>query len=149
MDVVGALHNQALPTTAFYGAGQQAFGQDCRAGQHLADGGRYGRARSGKRCGRTDAGVHAEQYFLHTDLPLTWDPQQLIFKLNRMTPPDLAFFQAWEMQHDLHARFDATQRTYRYFIHQQKNPFKEFSMKGFCIYKNQYFRYQRLLLFHL
>ncbi|MEY2651798.1 MAG: hypothetical protein RLZZ321_891 [Bacteroidota bacterium] len=76
-------------------------------------------------CGRTDAGVHAQQYFLHTDLPLTWDPQQLIFKLNRMTPPDLAFFQAWEMQHDLHARFDATQRTYRYFIHQQKNPFKE------------------------
>ena len=66
--------------------------------------------------GRTDAGVHAQQYFLHTDLPINWDPQQLIFKLNRMTPPDLAFFQAWEMQHDLHARFDATQRTYRYFL---------------------------------
>ena len=45
-------------------------------------------------CGRTDAGVHAQQYFLHTDLPVQWDPQQLVFKLNRMTPPDIAFFQA-------------------------------------------------------
>lgn len=75
-------------------------------------------------CGRTDAGVHAQQYFLHTDLPLQWDPQQLVFKLNRMTSPDIAFFQAWETASDLHARFDASQRTYRYFIHQQKNPFK-------------------------
>lgn len=75
-------------------------------------------------CGRTDAGVHAQQYFLHTDLPMQWDPQQLVFKLNRMTPPDIAFFQAWETPTDLHARFDASQRTYRYFIHQHKDPFK-------------------------
>lgn len=75
-------------------------------------------------CGRTDAGVHAQQYFLHTDLPVLWDPQQLVFKLNRMTPPDIAFFQAWETPTDLHARFDASQRTYRYFIHHHKDPFK-------------------------
>ena len=75
-------------------------------------------------CGRTDAGVHAQQYFLHTDLPVQWDPQQLVFKLNRMTPPDIAFFQAWETPTDLHARFDASQRTYRYFIHHHKDPFK-------------------------
>lgn len=75
-------------------------------------------------CGRTDAGVHAQQYFLHTDLPVQWDPQQLVFKLNRMTPPDIAFFQAWETRTDLHARFDASQRTYRYFIHHHKDPFK-------------------------
>lgn len=74
-------------------------------------------------CGRTDTGVHAQQYFLHTDLPQTWDPPQLIFKLNRMTAPDLAFYKAWEVAADLHARFDASARTYRYFIHQQKNPF--------------------------
>ena len=75
-------------------------------------------------CGRTDAGVHAQQYFLHTDLPVQRDPQQLVFKLNRMTPPDIAFFQAWETPTDLHARFDASQRTYRYFIHHYKDPFK-------------------------
>ncbi|MFM8596652.1 MAG: tRNA pseudouridine(38-40) synthase TruA [Flavobacteriales bacterium] len=75
-------------------------------------------------CGRTDAGVHAQQYFLHTDLPLIWEPQQLVFKLNRMTPPAIAFFEAWQTAPDLHARFDASKRTYRYFIHHQKNPFK-------------------------
>jgi tRNA pseudouridine38-40 synthase len=75
-------------------------------------------------CGRTDAGVHAHQYFLHTDLPLNWNTQQLVFKLNRMTPPDIAFFKAWETTTDLHARFDASKRTYRYFIHYQKDPFK-------------------------
>jgi tRNA pseudouridine38-40 synthase len=74
-------------------------------------------------CGRTDAGVHAQHYFLHTDLPRAWDPQQLVFKLNRMTAPDVAFKQAWEVSSDLHARFDASKRTYRYFIHQRKNPF--------------------------
>jgi tRNA pseudouridine38-40 synthase len=74
-------------------------------------------------CGRTDAGVHAHHYFLHTDLPHTWDPQQLVFKLNRMTAPDVAFKQAWEVDPNLHARFDANKRTYRYFIHQNKNPF--------------------------
>ncbi len=74
-------------------------------------------------CGRTDAGVHAQHYFLHTDLPQTWDLQQLVFKLNRMTAPDVAFKQAWEVSSDLHARFDASKRTYRYFIHQHKNPF--------------------------
>lgn len=74
-------------------------------------------------CGRTDTGVHAHCYFLHTDLPFSWDPQQLVFKLNRMTPPDISFAHAWELQEELHARFDASSRTYRYFIHRHKDPF--------------------------
>ena len=74
-------------------------------------------------CGRTDAGVHAHRYFLHTDLPRHWETNQLVFKLNRMTPPDLAFFSAIEVLPAAHARFDAQRRTYRYFIHQRKNPF--------------------------
>ena len=74
-------------------------------------------------CGRTDTGVHAKSYFLHTDLPHTWDPQQLVFKLNRMTPPDISFSKAWELHSDLHARFDASSRTYRYFINRHKDPF--------------------------
>jgi tRNA pseudouridine38-40 synthase len=74
-------------------------------------------------CGRTDTGVHAKSYFLHTDLPQSWDPQQLIFKLNRMMPADIAFSKAWQINTDLHARFDASSRTYRYFINRNKNPF--------------------------
>jgi tRNA pseudouridine38-40 synthase len=75
-------------------------------------------------CGRTDAGVHAKQYFFHADLPKSWDPAQLVFKLNRMTPPDIAFYGAQQVEQNTHARFDALRRTYRYFIHHSKDPFR-------------------------
>ena len=76
-------------------------------------------------CGRTDAGVHAKSYFFHVDLPQDWDENQLCFKLNRMLPPDISAYHAYKVSADVHARFDANKRTYRYFIHQQKDPFEQ------------------------
>jgi len=76
-------------------------------------------------CGRTDAGVHAKQYFFHLDLEKKVDEQQFVYKLNRMFPKGIAAFSMREVENDLHARFDAKKRTYRYFIHQTKNPFRE------------------------
>ena len=76
-------------------------------------------------CGRTDAGVHAKSYFFHVDLPQDWDENQLCFKLNRMLPPDISAYYAYKVSADVHARFDANKRTYRYFIHQQKDPFEQ------------------------
>lgn len=75
-------------------------------------------------CGRTDAGVHAKSYFFHVDLPQVWDEQHLCFKLNRMLPPDISAIQAMKVSSELHARFHATKRTYRYFLHQHKDPFQ-------------------------
>jgi tRNA pseudouridine38-40 synthase len=40
-----------------------------------------------------------------------------------MMPADIAFSKAWQINTDLHARFDASSRTYRYFINRNKNPF--------------------------
>lgn len=74
-------------------------------------------------CGRTDSGVHAKQYFCHTDLPEECDTTQLINKLNRMLPPSIAIHTMEEVTRNQHARFDAKKRTYRYFIHQQKEVF--------------------------
>lgn len=76
-------------------------------------------------CGRTDAGVHAKKYFFHVELPEIANIEHLIFKLNRMLPKDIAVYNIYSVKADLHARFDAKKRTYRYFIHQQKNPFKD------------------------
>ncbi len=76
-------------------------------------------------CGRTDAGVHAKQYFLHVDLPEIDDPNQFCFKLNRMLPPSIAVYAMKEVDAEMHARFHATARTYRYYIHQKKDPFRE------------------------
>jgi len=73
-------------------------------------------------CGRTDTGVHAANYYFHAELnEASIEADKLIFKLNRMLPPSIVIHRIFPC--DLHARFDATQRTYRYFVHAGKNAF--------------------------
>ena len=73
-------------------------------------------------CGRTDAGVHASQYFFHVDINFEID-QALFFPINRMLPSDITIYDIYKVEDHFHAQFDATQRTYNYFIHTDKNPF--------------------------
>ena len=73
-------------------------------------------------CGRTDAQVHAAQYFLHVDIDQTWD-FDLKYRLNQRLPPDIAVFDIIPMVGLPHARFDAISRSYDYFIHGNKDPF--------------------------
>ena len=72
--------------------------------------------------GRTDTGVHARQLFAHFDTGKLLD-NNLIAKLNRFLPPDIAIHQLLKVSDDAHARFDATFRKYQYYISTQKNPF--------------------------
>lgn len=79
-------------------------------------------------CGRTDAGVHASQFFFHVDLSDKYEANQLMYKLNNMLPLHIAVLGVHKVDSGAHARFDAESRTYRYFIHQRKDPFlKNFS----------------------
>jgi tRNA pseudouridine38-40 synthase len=73
-------------------------------------------------CGRTDAQVHAAQFFFHTDVEQDLD-DEFFFRLNKILPDDIAVFEIIPMQGLPHARFDAVQRTYDYFIHTYKDPF--------------------------
>jgi len=73
-------------------------------------------------CGRTDTGVHASQYFFHADMEAEYD-FDLRARLNRNLPPDIAIFDILPVGEKAHARFDATQRTYDYFLHFHKDPF--------------------------
>ncbi|MDH4088820.1 MAG: tRNA pseudouridine(38-40) synthase TruA [Cyclobacteriaceae bacterium] len=73
-------------------------------------------------CGRTDAMVHASQFFFHVDVDKEWD-FDLLFRLNKNLPADIAIFEIILMKDNQHARFDATQRTYDYFMHTYKDPF--------------------------
>jgi tRNA pseudouridine38-40 synthase len=77
---------------------------------------------SANGCGRTDAGVHASQYFFHADLEET-AVEGLLFKLNRALPPEITVFAIIPVHDKANARFDVTQRTYDYFIHLRKDPF--------------------------
>ena len=74
--------------------------------------------------GRTDTGVHARMMVAHFDWegdPL--DGPQLAYKLNRLLPYDIAVSKVEPVSDDMHARFSAISRMYRYYVHTVKNPF--------------------------
>lgn len=73
-------------------------------------------------CGRTDAQVNASQYFFHVDFEAELN-ENFFFRLNRILPDDIAVFDIIRMDGLPHARFDAIQRRYDYFIHTYKDPF--------------------------
>lgn len=76
-------------------------------------------------CGRTDTGVHAKVFFAHLDVidgPSAMD-HGLIKSLNSILPPDIAIQKIIPVDDEAHARFDATLRSYAYYIHFNKNPF--------------------------
>lgn len=73
-------------------------------------------------CGRTDLLVHAQQYFFHSDIPENWG-FDLVFRLNKVLPSDIAVFEIYPVFSKSHAQFSATHRTYHYYIHTFKNPF--------------------------
>jgi tRNA pseudouridine38-40 synthase len=76
-------------------------------------------------CGRTDTGVHASSFFAHFDADFTFDIEKTAKKLNAMLPADIAVYQIFPVATDMHARFSATQRSYTYHLHTQKDPFSE------------------------
>ncbi len=73
-------------------------------------------------CGRTDAQVHASQFFFHADIEFEGQ-YDLFFRINKLLPDDIAVFEIIHVENNQHARFDAIQRTYDYFIHTYKDPF--------------------------
>ena len=73
--------------------------------------------------GRTDAGVHARLMVAHFDIEWMLDCDVVTDKLNRLLPPDIAVYQVRRVVQDAHARFDATYRTYKYYITTCKDPF--------------------------
>ena len=85
--------------------------------------------------GRTDAGVHARMMVAHFETFLD-EPsgkaernikhetlKDLVYKLNRLLPQDIAVQKVEPVSDDMHARFSATSRTYHYYIHTKKDPF--------------------------
>jgi tRNA pseudouridine38-40 synthase len=72
--------------------------------------------------GRTDTGVHAKKMFAHFDAEEGLN-DQLSHKLNSFLPPDISIKRIFPVKDDFHARFDATYRTYEYYISLEKNPF--------------------------
>ena len=73
--------------------------------------------------GRTDTGVHARKMIAHFDHDEVLDCSQLVYKLNKLLPRDIAVQHVEPVADDMHARFSAKSRTYHYYVHLDKNPF--------------------------
>lgn len=73
--------------------------------------------------GRTDAGVHASLMVAHFESEELLDTDSVTDKLNRLLPPDISVYRVCRVRPDAHARFDATARTYKYYVTTAKYPF--------------------------
>ena len=73
--------------------------------------------------GRTDAGVHASQMFLHFESDLVLDAEVYCYKLNALLPKDVVFHHIFRVKEEAHARFDAIKRSYEYRVLQGRSPF--------------------------
>ena len=81
--------------------------------------------------GRTDTGVNAREMYAHfdTEAPLP-DKTRLINGLNRLCGPAISIYDIIPVADDAHARFDATKRSYRYFVTFDRSPFLPFSWRS-------------------
>ncbi|MBP8067764.1 MAG: tRNA pseudouridine(38-40) synthase TruA [Pedobacter sp.] len=77
-------------------------------------------------CGRTDAGVHATQFYAHFDLLAIADEALIkaVTGINSLLPYSIAVKRIFAVSAHAHARFDAISRGYQYHIHFEKDPFK-------------------------
>ena len=86
-------------------------------------------------CGRTDTGVHAKDFYMHFDAENEIeDHKNFLFRLNCVLPDDIAIHQIIPVDEKAHTRFDATERTYEYFVYFDKSPF----IRRFAAYQGFY-----------
>jgi tRNA pseudouridine38-40 synthase len=77
-------------------------------------------------CGRTDRGVHAEDFYAHLDTAradLHADPNDFLFKVNKALPNDIGIKKILPVKEKASSRYDATSRIYEYRIIREKDPF--------------------------
>lgn len=84
--------------------------------------------------GRTDTGVNARIMYAHFDVDDKFaEKENIIRRLNSILGRDIVVEDLIEVPEDAHARFDATSRTYKYFVHLKRSPFL-YSHSWYCHY---------------
>lgn len=72
--------------------------------------------------GRTDSGVHALGQVAHFDTESSIPPERFSSALNQFLPDDIKVVESWLVDGDLHARYSAKRKTYRYKMYLSKCP---------------------------
>lgn len=86
--------------------------------------------------GRTDTGVNASFYVAHFDSDTPIECAQLVYKLNKVLPADIAIMRIYEVEATKHARFDACKREYTYLLTPHKAPMRRFSAWHYAVELN-------------
>ena len=84
--------------------------------------------------GRTDSGVHATSMYAHFDTKNPIEKKDFLARINLYLPKDISIIEFLSVKDKSHARFDALSRTYKYFITQNKDPFR-IDQSYFCKYE--------------
>lgn len=66
--------------------------------------------------GRTDAGVHAKRQVIHFESPLEITELSWVKALNAMVPDDIVILETSYEADDFHARYNACEKEYRYYV---------------------------------
>lgn len=76
-------------------------------------------------CSRTDAGVHANEFYCHFDSTLNIPETAFVDGLNSVLPKDIAVFNCTAVADDFHARYCALGKNYiyRFYDGDVRNPF--------------------------
>lgn len=65
-------------------------------------------------CSRTDAGVHANEFYCHFDSPIDIAEDGFVKGLNALLPQEIAVFDCKKVADDFHARYNAKYKNYIY-----------------------------------
>ena len=82
-------------------------------------------------CSRTDAGVHANQFYFHTVTQAAIPCDKLVYALNAVLPDSIAAKSCREVEESFHARYSVQWKRYLYRIH--NHPVKDPFSRGLCL----------------
>lgn len=68
-------------------------------------------------CSRTDAGVHANEFYCHYDIDNEIPTKGIVHSLNSVLPNDIVVLSAKYVDDDFHSRYSAKGKNYIYKIH--------------------------------
>ncbi len=76
-------------------------------------------------CSRTDAGVHANEFYCHFDSPFDISEEGFVKGLNSVLPEEISVFSCQKVTEDFHARYSAKYKNYiyRFFDGEVIDPF--------------------------
>lgn len=114
------LFRAAFDGSGFHGWQQQSNARSVQESVKKAFKALTGEETSVIGCSRTDAGVHAKEFWFNFKTSSAIPTDNFVFALNTQLPRDVAVFACYEVPFEFNARFDCIKKEYEYVIYNEK-----------------------------